>query len=607
MKKYILILLSVVSLSLVGCSEFLDRPSKTTMNDGNYWTSENNLRLFVNGFYSNYFVGYNSSWGTSYAPMRGYTFADDYASSATQRHFEKNVPSSRNRMAEDCFWLSEYCSSTWCFTWVRKANLLLERIEEMKTKGILDDAAYAHWSGVARFFRAYEYSRLVQTFGDVPYFDKVLLDSDFDLMYKDRDPRGTVMDAVYEDFKYALANLREDDGSVYLNKYGAAGFVTRHMLFEGTWEKYHLSDSERAKKYLALVVEAGDVVMNSGKWSFESDFRSLFGSQNLAGNKEVIMFRHYSASQSITHAVASYSSSRESQSGINLDYAKQFICNDGKSYTESDLPDADKLDLPSMIATRDPRFEATFKNIYDVSSSTLVYATKFIDRIGVNDDQQTNPIYGSVTNTNDAPVMRLGEVVLNWVEAKAELATMGGPAVTQGDIDRSINAIRNRPIDAEGIANGAKKTDPMSLALLPNDPNRDADVPALIWEIRRERRMEFLFEYSRLLDIKRWKKLHYMDAAVNPDILRGIWVDVPNQCDALISATKVGKLQVEKLDGTIVTYDGTNAADMVGFYIPEAIKPRDPFTDKNYLSPVGEAEINQYSDKGKTLTQTKGW
>ena len=40
--------------------------------------------------------------------------------------------------------------------------------------------------------------------------------------------------------------------------------------------------------------------------------------------------------------------------------------------------------------------------------------------------------------------MRYAEVLLNWIEAKAELATLGEAAVTQADIDRSINAIRKR-------------------------------------------------------------------------------------------------------------------------------------------------------------------
>ena len=61
MKKYSIILIAVVTLAFSSCSEFLDRPSLTTMSDNNYWTSENTVRLFSNGFYSNYFVGYNSS------------------------------------------------------------------------------------------------------------------------------------------------------------------------------------------------------------------------------------------------------------------------------------------------------------------------------------------------------------------------------------------------------------------------------------------------------------------------------------------------------------------------------------------------------------------
>ena len=82
---------------------------------------------------------------------------------------------------------------------------------------------------------------------------------------------------------------------------------------------------------------------------------------------------------------------------------------------------------------------------------------------------------------------------------------MGEAAVTQGDIDISINAIRNRDLDVEAIAKGVQKTAPMKLADITEAfaPDRDADVPALIWEIRRERRMEFVYEHTRLADIRR--------------------------------------------------------------------------------------------------------
>ena len=62
-----------------------------------------------------------------------------------------------------------------------------------------------------------------------------------------------------------------------------------------------------------------------------------------------------------------------------------------------------------------------------------------------------------------------------------------------------------------------------------------------------------------------------------------------------------------KADGTIVTYNGKNAAEMVGFYRPTNISARNEFYERNYVSPVGSQDISKYLDKGYKLTQTKGW
>jgi hypothetical protein len=608
MKKYLFILATAVSI-LAGCDDFLDRPPLTEMNDQTYWTSENNLRLFANGFYPQYFVGYNNTWGVDYAPLRGYYFSDDFTTSGKQINFEPQAPDSRASTSEAAAWLTTYAGPTWNFSWVRKANLFLERIEAMKGVHI-DDEVYKHWSAVARFFRGFEYSRLVSVFGDVPYYDHVLGDAELDQLYKDRDSRTFVMDKVYADFQYVLENMRLSDGNPqYLNRYIAAGFISRFMLFEGTWQKYHLNNTEKATQYLQLAVEAADLVLESGLWSFTSDFRSLFGSEDLSSNKEVLLYRKYDAALGVTHHIASYSNITESQSpAANLDLVKSFIAVDGQPYQLSSVPDADKFDIGSLVATRDPRFEATFWDEPRAQSATLLYADKFIDRQGPTFAGGTYPPqYGSNTNTNDAPVMRLAEVALNWIEAKAELATLGGPAVTQADLDASINAIRNRPLDAVAIDKGVQKTAPLLLTDIPDDPDRDGDVPPLLWEIRRERRMEFVYEHTRLMDIKRWKKIQYMDANANEDLLLGPWVDFPNEFPEWLVAAKVDKLKVQKGDGTVVTYNGSNDAEMVGFYVPENVSNRDPFTERVYLAPIGNNQISQYAEKGFTLSQTPGW
>ena len=54
--------------------------------------------------------------------------------------------------------------------------------------------------------------------------------------------------------------------------------------------------------------------------------------------------------------------------------------------------------------------------------------------------------------------------------------------------------IRKRPLDSYAVKKGVKQTAPLLLTSLPEDPEKDADVSALLWEIRRERRMKFLLQ-----------------------------------------------------------------------------------------------------------------
>jgi hypothetical protein len=616
MKKINIIRKMAVCLGLLsillfqGCSDYLDRPQLNYLDDETYWTHEDRLRLYATEYYTQFFVGYNSSWTLDYSHFKGYMFSDDVVSRNVQNLFEVSVPSDRgsNSIATPPAWLTQYTGPTWYFGWVRKSNLMADRIEN-RMQNILTPEASNHWLAVARFFKALDYCRLVSVFGDVPYFEKDFSTADKDIMYKNRAPRNEVMDNVYNEFKFVLQNIRVKDGNQTLNKDIAAAFISRWMLFEGTWQKYHNADEERAKKFLEFSREASELVMNSGEnYAIATDMHTLFGSDNLTGNKECIMYRHYDAAQSVTHCVASYNCDYEAQDqSANLDVVKAFLCTDGKVWQNSSVADAKKFNLDNLIKTRDPRFESSFKSSLNQKAAALLFTTKFVDRVGPTLSAPFPPKYSSNTNTNDAPVIRLGEILLNWIEAKAELAAMGGSAVSQQDIDKSINVLRDRPLDAEAIGRGVVKTTHMNLAALPNDPARDADVPALIWEIRRERRMELFMEPSRLLDIKRWKKINYMKGSVKPDILKGIWVDVPKEIPALVEDTKVGITQVMKEDGTIVKFNGSNAADMVGYYLPEGVKDRDDFTDRVYMAPIGQNQIILYEKQGYQLDQTKGW
>ena len=645
MKKLFNILMSLFLVAaLTGCN-FLDRPSKTVMDDSNFWTSETNIRYFVNGAYTNYFPGYNSSWTQNYAPgvYSNGEFSDDGTSTGQQTQPRQTVPGDNWYRAECGYWLFRTGAAPWNFGWVRKWNLMMDRLDTMKEKGILEEEAYNHWYGVARFFRGYEYSRIVQSFGDAPWYDYVVESTDYDAQYADRDNRTTVMSNVLEDFKFALQNVRTNDGANFVNKYIVATIASRCMLFEGTWYKYHINDAAMSaykaeaatlqNTFLTAAKDFAAFVMESGKYKFDTDFRTLFGSEKQTGN-EIIMYRSYSADAAInvTHCIASYSNLDENQArSANLANLRSWICNDGLPYSVSNTANADDFSMQELVKSRDPRFEATFWH-QPTQAQTSVYCVKFIDRVGptYGYNEQARPAkYGSMTNTNGFPVLRYAEVVLNWIEAKAEL----GENITDADLNASINAIRQRPLDAEAEAKGVKKTAPLTMAMVnaDSDPMRVSApyqsthggvVSPILWEIRRERRMEFFMEQFRVLDIRRWGWLELMNASVNPEIQYGCWLDfndTKNNLKAfnLLTASNFGKVGVMKEDGTIVMFKGekdddgniisSNAADMVGYRVVQNFKDRDRMQEKHYLEPICKDVLNQYKDAGYTIKQNAGW
>src|SRR5690606_23674547 len=112
-------------------------------------------------------------------------------------------------------------------------------------------------------------------------------------------------------------------------------------------------------------------------------------------------------------------------------------------------------------------------------------------------------------------------------------------------------------------------------------------VSALLWEIRRERRMEFAFEHSRIGDLERWHKLEYMDTDANPDLLSGAWVNFPVQLPELIN----NDLSVVSLDGQVTPYNGNNRNEMRGFYRHKSNRGRLPFLNQSNRSEEHTSEL----------------
>ncbi len=582
-----------------GCKKFLDRPPLTSETDETAWTSEEKLRLYANKYYTDFFTGYGDGYTTTGAPLVGFTNTDDMVVRGNQPNFTRAVPN----------------SGIWSYSTIRSINIMLDRIET-KMSGVLTPAAKNHWTGIGRFFRAFRYSQLVQSYGDVPYYAREVYDTELDELYKPRTPRNEVMNAVYDDMKFAMQNVRLDDGDQNVNRYVVAGFISRIALTEGTWQKYYYKNDVQAKKFLELAVEAADLVISSGKYDINTDYKTIFTSKELKGNKECVLYRNYDPAAGVTHAIASYGNLAESTlNGPTSDLLKSYILSNGQVWQNA-TPAAASFNLDNMIVTRDSRFEATFYSKPSLlNTGSYYYITKFLPR-EVEKRTQVDllgmpPEFTGDKNETDAPVLRYAEVLLNWIEAKVELDNLGGAVVVQADIDKSINKIRNRPLAPEAVAKGVVKTAPLSLAALPADPDRDPQVSALLWEVRRERRMEFAFEIFRLADLRRWSKLEYMDNNLNTDLITGGWVNFQTQLPAVLTAANVGKIAVVSTNGTETVYNGTNAAAMTGFYKNLANVGRLPFINQAninpYLTPIGTVQMDDYKARGYKLQQTQGW
>lgn len=527
MKKInILFLMSLMAFS--SCDSILDKEPLDSFTNNNFWTSESNVSGYANAFYEE-FVGYGNGGGSGLFYYK--TLSDDQAGNSFADWANLNVP------ATDSNWKS-------CWEEIRRACILLERIPEVEA---MDAATKNHWSGVARMMRAWEYYHLVRMFGNVPWVDKALNIDDGNILYAAREKRDVVMDKVLEDINFACNNMIEGKGSkVTFSLDMALAIKAEICLYEGTFRKYRKAedkqdapDFEGAKKYLAEAKDACKKIMGKN-YELNESYQGNYNSVDLSSNKEMILYKAYKQSL-LTHSLIDYTCSSTQNSGMTKDAFEAYLfIKDGKPLAvtaetnTSDLPEQISIkqetdgktttiyrySIKNILKLRDARLAQTidtcvfyngrgftrFNNGMEMTSSTGYGVSKYDNEdIPVNFRNQTS------SNYTHCPLFWLSVVYLQYAEASAELSALGGEGITQNDLDISINLLRNRA-----------KLPHLNVNPGFSDPKNTIGVSDLIWEIRRERRCELMFDnWTRYWDLIRWHQLDKLDSAVHPDILLG--------------------------------------------------------------------------------------
>jgi hypothetical protein len=261
----------------------------------------------------------------------------------------------------------------------------------------------------------------------------------------------------------------------------------------------------------------------------------------------------------------------------------------------------------AFFTGRDPRLSFNFRSAkyYPVGgdNGSIAYSRSGYSIYKYMNDDLIGTDYNlaSGNNITDAPCLRLGEVLVNYAEICYELeAITGNDVFNQGVLDMTINKLRDRvgmphlqEIGGAPAVNGEVYDDPVRTKWEPNN-----DVPSMLWEIRRERRVELCYENSlRSADLKRWKKLDYLCNEHNPDYRYGAYItrdDYPEDISVLLADVVSANAQpVANADeGYVLQNTGTARV------LPQP---------KNYVKPVPQGQITLYKSHGYTLSQTKEW
>jgi hypothetical protein len=349
---------------------------------------------------------------------------------------------------------------------------------------------------------------MIKRFGDVPWIDKDLQVNSPEL-YGPRDSRKLVMDSVIADLDYAIAKLPESSSEGRLTKYAALALKVRACLYEGTFRKYHnLGDHAQM---LGLAVSAAVSIINSGKFVLYQtgnpnvDYHNLFVQHDYTGNTEAIMFKAYITNLLMNGRNGGLEAGMAS--GFTKDFVETYLCTDGKPISISSLyiGDAQYMD---EFKNRDPRMvqsintpnypwvingiDTTYQSCPIFDNQTIWTGYKMIKMYSpLFQDSQYNQ------STLEDLIFRYGEVLINYAEAEAELGNC-----TQDILDKSVNLLRDR-VGMPHLLVDVGFTDP-NWPIWDTDPSA-VPVTPLINEIRRERRIELVFEGFRFDDIMRWK------------------------------------------------------------------------------------------------------
>ena len=654
--KYISMLVLGASLGLTSCNDFLDKEPESNVTPAAFFTAESDLAAYTINLYGVLTSIAPGSYGMG-------TFAYDNATDnqAATGYSSRWVPGN---------WKVGQSGGAWDFGNIRNVNYFLDQVLPKYEAGKISGAAtnVRHYIGEAYFLRAYLYLDKLQSLGDFPIVLTALPDDKETLVQASkRQPRHKVAQQILDDLDKALELLSQTapGGKNRISRDAALLLRSRAALFEATWEKYHKgtafvpggpgwpgnaedvkdfnidssidhflteamkSSKELGDKLVGNLVENTDAEEGQDRnLASTNPYYTMFCDKDMSGYSEVIMYRAFDRLKAnVTHNIQMQLQRNGGGTGWTRGLVNSFLMRNGLPiYAANSGYDTnwENQGIKATLQNRDSRIKIFTKvdngieNYTDdgVNSVDLSWTVKgnnetrmvtgYAVKKGKNYDtqQQLNHHFGE----SGSIVFRGTEALLNYMEASwLKSNTIDATA------DKYWRALRtrakvdpdyNKTIAATNMAEEAKwDFGAYSHGQL---------VDATTYNIRRERRNEFIGEGMRWEDLIRWRACDQVNGYQIEGmkywgtVYEGAWLD---------GTTDLAKVDVEGGKGNI------SSKEISGDYIhPYQISKINnevfdgyKFTPAHYLSPIAQSVFRQTASGDQTdlntsvVYQNPGW
>lgn len=554
---------ALTALGIVSCNkDFLDRQPLSNITPENYLVEESQLAAYTIARYNVLPTFAQGGYGT---------FGNDIHTDnmAFMNYDNRYVPGQ---------WRVQPTGGDWSFTEIFQANYFLNTVLPRYNAGEItgNPATIAHYVGEMYFLRAWTYFSKLQALGDFPIVKTVLPDDRAILTAaSERAPRTEVARFILSDLDSAamlMLPVSPDGNKNRLSSVCAKLLKSRVALYEASWlenfkgtafvpkgpgwpgadKAYNANyefrsgniDSEidflldqamaSSKEVADMVPLVPNTMVDQSQTTYEdfaqasstNPYTAMFGSLDLKGFSEVLLWRRYDRGLSLGHNAVLYAGGGNYASGLTRGMVDAFLMKNGLPIYASGSGYIGDEELKDVRTNRDGRLWLFLKEpgqlnmlktsvvpipypiepvprILDVSFETK-YSTGYSIRKGINyDAAEVQVYYGGSTGSI---VFRGVEAYLNYIEASyLKTGALNGTAIAYWQAIRQragVDPDIQKTIDATDMTIEAKNDWGTYTA--------GTMVDKTLYNIRRERRSELIAEGMRYMDLRRWRAMDQM-------------------------------------------------------------------------------------------------